>query len=132
MPVQPDGRPYPINTTPATIVTAPAPAIIIPAPAPSVLNVRLYPANQSATTLGPVQGQVYNFVEGRGQFQVAIGAESFVGEATRLPNSPQGTASASGNRGSFLNCTYSMNSTALGSGTCSLGNGAQFRMHIGG
>jgi hypothetical protein len=40
-------------------------------------------------------------------------------------------ASGAGNRGSFLSCRYTMNSTTLGTGTCQLNHGAVFTMHVG-
>jgi hypothetical protein len=127
IPVQPDGRPYP-NTIPGT----PPAAIIVPSPGPVVGQVRLYPANDAAANFGVINGQVMNLLDGRGQFSVTIGNEVLTGEATRLPRSQSGTASASGNRGSYLSCNYMMTNPNLGSGTCSLSSGAQFRMHLGG
>jgi hypothetical protein len=127
MPVQPDGRPYPTS-----VVAAPPAAIVVPAPGPIVGHVRLYPANDAAANFGIINGQVMNMLDGRGQFSVTIGSEVLTGEATRLPRSQSGTASASGNRGSYLSCNYTMTNAALGSGTCSLSTGAQFRMHLGG
>jgi hypothetical protein len=127
IPVQPDGRPYP-NTIPG----APPAAVIVPSPGPVVGQVRLYPANDAAANFGVINGQVMNLLDGRGQFSVTIGSEVLTGEATRLPRSQSGTASASGNRGSYLSCNYTMTNPNLGSGTCSLSSGAQFRMHLGG
>jgi hypothetical protein len=127
MPVQPDGRPYPTSA-----VGVPPAAIVMPAPGPVVGHVRLYPANDAAANFGIINGQVMNMLDGRGQFSVTIGSEVLTGEATRLPRSQSGTASASGNRGSYLSCNYTMTNAALGSGTCSLSTGAQFRMHLGG
>ncbi len=127
MPVQPDGRPYP-----NAVVAVPNAAIAVPAPGPTVGHVRLYPANDAASSYGVINGQVMNMLDGRGQFNVTIGGEVLTGEATRLPRSQSGTASASGNRGSYLSCNYTMTNAALGSGTCALSTGAQFRMHLGG
>jgi hypothetical protein len=129
MPVQPDGRPYPNASVPGAYPSA---AVVVPAPGPVVATVRLYPSNDVAANLGVVNGQVMNLLDGRGQFNVNIGSEVFTGEATRLPSSRSGTASASGNRGGFLSCNYTMTNATLGSGTCSLSTGAQFRMHLGG
>ena len=42
-----------------------------------------------------------------------------------------GQANGTGNRGSYINCRYQMNSATLGSGQCRLSNGAQFSMHVG-
>ncbi len=128
MPVQPDGRPYPISGAPSL----PPAAVIVPAPGPVLGQVRLYPANDAAANFGVINGQVLNLLDGRGQFNVTIGGEVLSGEATRLPRSQSGTASASGNKGSYLSCNYTMTNATLGSGTCSLSTGAQFRMHLGG
>jgi hypothetical protein len=128
MPVQPDGRPYPI---PHSQPLPPA-TLIVPAPGPVVGQVRLYPANDAAAQFGVINGQVLNLLDGRGQFSVTIGNEVVTGEATRLPRSNSGTASASGNRGSYLSCQYTMTNATLGTGTCTLSSGAQFRLHLGG
>ena len=90
----------------------------------------LYPGNQAAARLGPTSGIISNPEDGRGQFSFNVGGESYQGEATRAPNSPKGVANASGNRGGFARCDYTMNSASLGSGSCLFANGARFDMHI--
>jgi hypothetical protein len=114
---------------PATVyvpVAAPAP------PAPVTFAARLYPSNDLATSYGMVSAVVTNDLNGRGTFSTAINGENFMGEATRSNgNLRTGVANGSGNRGSYINCTYQMNSTTLGSGQCKLSNGALFTMHVG-
>lgn len=116
---------------------APAgPAMVVPAappPGPLTFSARLYPANEMASAYGMVAAVVTNDLNGRGHFSTAINGESFAGEATRVAGSSKdGVANGAGNRGSYLNCRYTMNSPTLGSGTCRLSNGAMFTMHIGG
>ena len=124
VPVQPVGS-YP----PPTTVQVP---VMVPAPAPLTFAARLYPANDIASSYGMVSAVVTNDLNGRGTFSTAINGESFTGEATRLANaSREGLANGAGNRGSYLNCRYQMNSATLGTGTCRLSNGAVFTMHVG-
>jgi hypothetical protein len=94
---------------------------------------RLYPANDIASAYGMVSAVVTNDLNGRGTFNTAINGESFTGEATRVAGSSRdGLANGAGNRGSFINCRYQMNSATLGTGQCQLSNGAKFTMHVGG
>jgi hypothetical protein len=123
----------PIQPTPSqTTVVVPAPA---PAPAPSgpvTFSARLYPNNDLASAYGMVAAVVTNDLNGRGHFSTAIHGESFTGEATRVAGSVKdGVANGTGNRGSYLNCRYTMNSPTLGTGSCRMSNGAVFTMHIG-
>lgn len=100
--------------------------------APVTLVARLYPANDQASAYGMVSAVVTNDLNGRGAFTTAINGESFNGEATRRAGSARdGVANGAGNRGSYINCQYAMNSTTLGTGTCLLSNGARFTMHVG-
>lgn len=113
----------------------PAPAIpaAVPAPAPVTFSARLYPANDLAAGYGVVPAVVTNDLNGRGTFTTNIKGESFSGEATRTAGSSrEGVANGAGNRGSYINCRYTMNSATLGTGTCRLSNGAVFTMHVGG
>ena len=112
---------------PATVVHVPAPA----APAPVTFSARLYPANESAAAYGTVMAVVTNDLNGRGHFSTSINGESFSGEATRVGSSRDGVANGAGQRGSYINCRYTMNSATLGTGTCRLSNGAVFNMHVG-
>ena len=75
---------------------------------------------------------VTNDLNGRGHFSTNINGESFSGEATRVAGSSrEGLANGAGQRGSYINCRYTMNSPTLGTGTCRLSNGAVFSMHVG-
>ena len=91
---------------------------------------RLYPGNQAASRMGATSGIISNPEDGRGQFSFNVGGESYQGEATRSPNSPKGVANASGNRGGFARCDYTMNSATLGSGSCLFANGARYDLHV--
>ena len=102
-------------------------------PAPVTIAARLYPANELATGIGMIGAVVSNDLNGRGTFSTTINGESFTGEATRgTGSSREGVANGAGNRGSYINCRYHMNSSTLGSGQCKLSNGALFTMHVGG
>jgi hypothetical protein len=105
-----------------------------PQPTQVTFAARLYPANEAATRYGLISAVVTNDLNGRGTFSTNINGESFTGEATRVSGSlaREGVANGTGNRGSFINCRYQMNSTTLGTGQCKLSNGAQFTMHVGG
>lgn len=122
----------PVNQHPAH---HPAHAHVVlpaPPPAPVTFSARLYPANELATHYGMVNAVVTNDLNGRGNFNTTISGESFVGEATRKAGSSRdGIANGAGNRGSYINCHYTMNSAALGTGSCTLSNGARFTMHVG-
>ena len=114
-------------TVPATIATAP-----VPPPGPVVFPARLYPANDRASPYGMISATVTNDLHGRGTFNASINGESFSGEATRKAGSSRdGVANGAGNRGGFLACQYTMNSSTLGTGSCRLNNGAVFTMHVG-
>jgi hypothetical protein len=79
-----------------------------------------------------VNATVTNDLNGRGTFSSAINGESFVGEATRKAGSyREGIASGAGNRGGFLSCAYTMNSSTQGTGQCKLSDGSLFTMHVG-
>lgn len=51
---------------------------------PAVLNVRAYPANDSAAQTGVLTGTVTNMMTGKGRFQFNIQGEVLTGEATRV------------------------------------------------
>lgn len=95
-----------------------------------VYTARLYPVNESASSMGRIAGTISNPERGHGEFSFSVGSETFAGEATRAPNSSKGTANAAGNRGGFVKCDYTMSSSALGSGTCQFSSGARYDMHI--
>ena len=95
----------------STVIYAPAPFV----QAPVTFAARLYPANDAATGYGMVLAVVTNDLNGRGHFSTNINGESFSGEATRTASSPRdGVANGAGNRGNFINCRFSMNSTTQG------------------
>ena len=118
-------NPYPA-AAPTTVYVPTAP------PAAVTFAARLYPSNDLASSYGMVSAVVTNDLNGRGTFSTAINGENFIGEATRSSGSSRtGVANGSGNRGSYINCSYQMNSNTLGSGQCKLSNGALFTMHVG-
>jgi len=96
------------------------------------LNVRLYPANESATRTGVLTGTVVNMMTGKGRFQLNYNGETLSGEATRVDgDARRGVASAYGQSGTFMSCEYQMSNPRQGAGTCSLSNGAKYQVHIG-
>jgi hypothetical protein len=103
-----------------------------PAP-PASLQARLYPSNEVATETGMLSGSVTNMMTGKGFFQLNYKGEVLSGEATRVPGDERrGMANAYGQRGTFMTCDYRMTTPYLGTGTCSMSNGAQYQVHIGG
>ena len=101
--------------------------------APASLQARLYPSNEVATETGMLSGTVTNMMTGKGFFQLNYRGEVLSGEATRVPGDERrGVANAYGQRGTFMTCDYRMTTPYLGTGTCSLSNGAQYQVHIGG
>ncbi|HEX7891217.1 MAG TPA: hypothetical protein VF522_17820 [Ramlibacter sp.] len=119
-------QPMPAGNTVVVPAGAAAPAV------PVTFTARLYPANEQAGPYGVVPAVVTNDLNGRGHFSPVISGESFNGEATRVAGSSrEGVANGAGNRGSFLNCRYTMNSPTLGTGNCRMSNGALFTMHVG-
>jgi hypothetical protein len=123
---------YVVPIQPPQAQGQPAAVYITPNP-PMTFAARLYPANETASAYGMVNAVVTNDMNGRGTFSTTINGESFSGEATRLVASSvrEGVANGAGNRGSYINCRYQMNSATLGTGQCKLSNGAQFTMHVG-
>ncbi len=122
----------PVNQYPP-VSQSPQVVLAAPAPAPVTFAARLYPANDTAAAYGLVNAIVTNDLHGRGSFNANINGENFTGEATRVAGSSRdGVANGAGNRGSYLNCRYTMNSATLGTGNCRLSNGALFTMHVGG
>lgn len=127
-------QPHPQPHGPIIYVPAAPPVQIAPPAPPQALTfaARLYPANDLAASYGMVSAVVTNDLNGRGTFITAINGENFNGEATRTSGSSrEGIANGAGNRGSYINCRYQMNSASLGSGQCRLSNGAVFTMHVG-
>ena len=119
-------QPYPNSN----VSTRNSPAVAgVPLP-PPVYTARLYPTNEQAAALGRVSGTITNPERGHGEFAFALGSERYAGEATREPGSSSGHANASGDRGGFVKCSYTMNSASLGAGTCNFSGGARYDMHI--
>lgn len=119
-------QPYPSHNTQPSSAAVMAPVV------PVVFSARLYPSNEQASAYGVIGATVTNDLNGRGTFNAVINGGTFVGEATRKAGSRRdGVANGAGNRGSYLNCQYTMNSATLGTGTCRLSNGASFTMHVG-
>jgi hypothetical protein len=127
VPVAPDGTPI------AAAVAVPVPpAPVYAAPMPSVLQARLYPANEIATRTGMLAGTVTNMMTGKGRFQLDYQGELLIGEATRVPGDERaGLANAYGQRGTYMNCEYRMTTPYQGTGTCRLSTGATYQVHIG-
>jgi hypothetical protein len=133
--VNPDGsvayHHYPLP--PVGMIPGPGSAPFPHGPAiPTVMQARLYPANDLAARTGVLTGTVTNMMTGKGRFQVQIGGEILSGEATRVSNDERrGVASAFGSSGTSMSCEYQMNSPLQGAGTCTLSNGARYQAHIG-
>jgi len=101
--------------------------------APASLQARLYPSNEVATETGMLSGTVTNMMTGKGFFQLNYRGEILSGEATRVPGDDRrGLANAYGQRGTYMSCDYRMTTPYQGTGMCSLSNGAQYQVHIGG
>lgn len=98
---------------------------------PTSLHAKLYPTNSTAQRYGTVTAAVTTDQNGHGSFQTFIGGETFNGDATRTSGSRTGRANGSAPSGRYIACTYEMNSSQLGSGTCQLSDGATFSIHIG-
>ncbi|TAK39743.1 MAG: hypothetical protein EPO29_10590 [Betaproteobacteria bacterium] len=132
LPVAPDGYVYPY---PPAAVLPPPPAYPAPSPAgpmPTMLQARLYPANDIAKQTGVVTGTVTNMMTGKGRFQLDYRGETLTGEATRVDgDSRRGVASAYGPSGTFMSCEYQMNTPRQGAGTCAFSNGARYQVHVG-
>ena len=99
---------------------------------PTVLQARLYPANDLAARTGVLSGTVTNMMTGKGRFQIQVAGEILTGEATRVSNDERrGVASAFGSGGTSMSCEYQMNSPMQGAGSCTLSTGAKYQVHIG-
>lgn len=122
----------PIQSPPPASAVAVIPVPPPAAPSPTTFTARLYPSNDLASQYGMVAAIVTNNMDGRGTFSAVIGGESFNGESTRIAGSSRdGIANGAGNRGGYINCRYTMNSPAMGTGNCRHSNGATFTMHVG-
>ena len=136
VPVNPEGYPaypgYPYAAAPVPI--PPLPASGPPqAAAPTVLQARMYPANERASQSSVLTGTVTNTSFGKGRFQLSYRGETLTGEATRVDgDARRGVASAYGPSGTFMSCEYQMQSARQGVGICTLSDGAKYQVHIGG
>lgn len=143
--VGPDGAPqyyaYPLPPAgtqlppPARGSYSPAPTqpLYSGTPMPTALAARLYPDNDAASQVGPLNGTVTNMMTGKGRFQLDYRGEVLVGEATRVSGEERkGVASAYGQRGTYMSCEYQMNTPLQGAGTCMFSTGARYKVHIGG
>ena len=136
VPVAPDGTPvaaaYAVPyAAPAAPARTAAP-IVAGTPYPSILQARLYPANEAATKTGMLSGTVTNYMTGTGRFQLDLAGETLVGEATRISgNDRKGVANAYGRNGTYMSCEYLMNTPYQGTGTCTMSNGARYSVHVG-
>jgi len=133
LPVAPNG---PVYGYPPHSVAPPIAAAYPPAPSsgpmPTVLQARLYPANDIAAQTGVLSGTVTNLMTGKGRFQLNFRGETLAGEATRVNGEARrGVASAYGAGGSFMSCEYQMYTPSQGAGTCAFSNGARYQVHVG-
>jgi len=127
VPVAPDGTPMP-----AAVAVPAAPVPVYAAPMPNLLQARLYPSNEAAAQAGMLSGTVTNTMNGKGRFHLVYQGETLVGEATRVSGDDRsGVASAYGQRGTYMSCTYHMNTPYQGTGTCTMSTGATYDVHLG-
>jgi len=131
VPVDPrTGQPYPAASREGgsvTVVTPPPPPA---APQPTLLNVRLYPANAQANAGGMLVATVLDVHTGRGTFSVGYLGDTLQGEATRVSGSRRGIANAWGPRGISVQCDYQISAPGQGTGSCLFSDGARYQMHF--
>ena len=134
VPPPPRNTRAPVAAPPPAFTSASVPLADPVGTAPPVtLQARLYPSNDVATQTGLLSGTVSNMMNGQGVFQLSFRGEVLTGEATRVPGDDRrGVAHAYGQRGTYMSCDYRMTTPYQGTGTCSLSNGAQSQVHIGG
>jgi hypothetical protein len=109
------------------VVTPPPPPA---APQPTLLNVRLYPANAQANAGGMLVATVLDVHTGRGTFSVGYLGDTLQGEATRVGGSRRGIANAWGPRGISVQCDYQISAPGQGTGSCLFSDGARYQMHF--
>ena len=131
VPVDPrTGQPYPAASREGgsvTVVTPPPPPA---APQPTLLNVRLYPANAQANAGGMLVATVLDVHTGRGTFIVGYLGDTLQGEATRVGGARRGIANAWGPRGISVQCDYQISAPGQGTGSCLFSDGARYQMHF--
>ena len=144
---------YPITQGPPVAMRqAGAGAIALPVhPVPAAIQVRLYPLNETAGKMGPLTATTTDWVTGHATFAVNHAGEHLQGEASRvppgypgfgrvhrdvygdgrMPTGQRGIASASGSRGTYVNCEYALADANRGMGACIFSNGATYQAHFG-
>src|SRR5436190_9685216 len=116
---------YPLAAQQPVVRQAGAPALALPVqPIPAALYVRLYPLNETAGKMGPLNATLSDWVAGHATFAVNHAGEQVQGEASRvppgypgfgrvhrevygdgrMPTGQRGIASATGSRGTYVNC----------------------------
>jgi hypothetical protein len=138
---------------PQQLATPGSSAVVIPGPhaVPVSLEARLYPLNEMAGKMGALTATVVDRVNGQASFSLTQGGELLQGEASRvpagypgfgkvhhevygqgqMPTGQRGIASASGNRGTYVNCEYALTASNRGTGACLFSNGAKYQLHFG-
>jgi hypothetical protein len=126
-------------------------AMTAPQSVPINLQARLYPMNETAGKMGALTASVTDSVNGHATFSVNQGGEILQGEATRvavgypgfgrvhrevygdgrMPGGQRGIASATGTRGTYVNCEYALTDSNRGTGACMFSNGATYQLHFG-
>lgn len=147
IPIDP-AHPFPAGMAPHTA------AAIVPAtqPVPTVLHARLYPLNETAGKAGALTAVVSDNANGHATFSVNYAGEVLQGEASRvqasypgfgkvhrevynqsgaMPTGQRGIASATGSRGTYVNCEYALAAPNRGTGACIFSNGAKYQLHFG-
>jgi hypothetical protein len=140
------GQPFVMNQAPGSPVAVAAPQAV-----PVNLQARLYPMNETAGKMGALTASVIDSVNGHATFSVNQAGELLQGEATRvatgypgfgrvhrevygdgrMPSGQRGIASATGTRGTYVNCEYALTDSNRGTGACVFSNGATYQLHFG-
>jgi hypothetical protein len=112
------------------------PAAPIPVAVPvaqTVLTARLYPLNDQANRAGMLNAVIVDNHTGRGTITLTYLGDTLQGEATRLDGpGRRGIANAAGSKGVSAQCDYAITGPAIGAGSCTFSDGAQYRLHFGG
>ncbi len=118
---------------------------------PVTLQARLYPLNETAGRMGALSAMVVDTTDGRATFSMHHAGEMLQGEATRvaadypgfgavhrevygqgsMPKGQRGIASATGAKGTYVNCEYALSAPHRGTGACLFSNGAKYQLHFG-
>ena len=139
---------------PPAVWSASAPAsapVTTPLAVPAVLQARLYPLNETAGKTGALTANVADNANGHATFSLNYAGEMLSGEASRvaagypgfgavhrdvygdgrMPAGQRGIASASGSKGTFVNCEYALMAANRGTGACLFSTGAKYQLHFG-